>query len=196
MISPWINRRYEHKLRARLVNDDFTILCSNCIGGIIYHRLGKQFLSPTINMWMKQREFLVFLENLDEALDQEPVFIETEYDHPVAQLTTRGGTVNLYFNHAKTQEEAKQNWARRKTRINRDNLFIIMYDMNFLTEEDFRRLEKIPCRNKVVLSARKWDIPYVLTIKPRKEENYLDFDALGFRTFEKKFDFVSWLNAQ
>lgn len=27
--------------RKRLKNDNFTILCSNCIGGVIYHRLGK-----------------------------------------------------------------------------------------------------------------------------------------------------------
>ena len=186
--------RFEKNLRRKLKNDQFSILCSTCIGGIIYHRLGKQFLSPTINMWMNQREFLIFLANLDEALAQELVFIKTKYDHPVAQLTTKGGSVNLYFNHAKTEEEADRDWTRRKARINRDNLFVIMYDTDNITEADIRRLEKIKCRNKIVLSANKRDLPYVLTIKSKGASNYLEADRFGRRTFEKKFDFVKWLN--
>lgn len=191
-----IDSSFEKKLRRKLKNDQFSILCSNCIGGIIYHRLGKQFLSPTINMWMHQGEFLIFLENLDEALEQELVFIKTKYDHPVAQLTTKGGSVNLYFNHAKTEEEADRNWTRRKARINRDNLFVIMYDTDNITEDDIRRLEKIQCRNKIVLSANKRDIPYVLTIKSKGASNYLATDRFGRRDFEKKFDYVEWLNVQ
>jgi len=195
-ISKFIDGRYEKKLRKKLKNDQFSILCSSCIGGIIYHRLGKQFLSPTINMWIKQKEFLVFVENLDEALEQELVFIETEYDHPVAQIETKGGTVNLYFNHAKTEEEAEENWTRRKKRVNRDNVFIIMYDLGDITEEDILRLDRIKCKNKVVLSQNKRDIPYVVTIKPKNGTNYLDKDWVGRRTFERKFDYVSWLNVQ
>ena len=195
-IKNLVNKRYERKMRKRLKNDQFSIICSSCIGGVIYHRLGKQFLSPTINMWMKQKEFLIFVENLDEALEQELVFIETEYDHPVAQIATKGGKVNLYFNHAKTEEEAEENWIRRKGRVDRDNLFIIMYDLGDVTEEDILRLDKVKCKNKVVLSQNKWDIPYVVTIKPRNGTNYLDKNRFGLRTFERKFDYVSWLNVQ
>jgi uncharacterized protein (DUF1919 family) len=194
MVRDCVNKRYEKKLRKRLKNDQFSILCSTCIGGIMYHRLGKQFLSPTINMWMNQKEFLTFVEHLDEALDQELVFIQTKYDYPVAQLTTKGGTVNLYFNHAKTETDAKRDWTRRKERVNRDNLFIVMYDFDGITKADILRLDKIPCKNKIVLSPNKHDIPYVFTIRPKKMTNYLDKDRFGRRTFEKKFDFVDWLN--
>lgn len=50
--------KYEKSLQKRLKNDNFTILASNCAAGIIYNRLGKQFLSPTINMWFKQGDFI------------------------------------------------------------------------------------------------------------------------------------------
>lgn len=193
-VRKFFDYSFEKRIRRKLKNDRFSILCSTCIGGIIYHRLGKEFLSPTINMWMDQKEFLIFLENLDEALEQELVFIKTKYDHPVAQLTTKGGSVNLYFNHDKTEEEANRNWTKRKARIDRDNLFIIMYELDGITEEDIRRLEKIKCKNKIVLSAHKHDIPYVLTIKPKGATNYLVSDRFGRRPFEKKFDFVKWLN--
>lgn len=36
--------------RLRLENSDITILSNNCIGGIIYHKLGLRFKSPTINL--------------------------------------------------------------------------------------------------------------------------------------------------
>lgn len=195
-IRDLIEAGYEKRLRKRLKNDKFSILCASCIGGVIYHRLGKQFLSPTINMWMHQREFLSFVENLDEALAQELTFVKTKYDHPVGQITTKGGTVNLYFNHSKTEEEAERDWTRRKARVDRDNLYIILYDLDGITEEDILRLGKIRCKNKVVLSPREWDIPYVVTIKPKNGTNYLDKDRVGRRTFERKFDFVSWLNVQ
>lgn len=40
---------YYRDCRRRLTNSDFTIIAPNCYAGIMYHRLGLQFLSPTIN---------------------------------------------------------------------------------------------------------------------------------------------------
>ena len=189
------NRNYEKKIRSCLKNDNFSIICSNCIGGVIYHRLGKKFLSPTINMWFDQGEFLQFVENLPEYIEKELVFVESDYDYPVAKL----GNVHLYFNHAKNEEEARNNWEKRKNRINYDNLFIIMYDRG-ITEGDIRRLEKIQCRNKIVLSDKCYsNIDYVLTMCPTERVNgaqFLDKDWLGRRTFEKNWDFVRWLNCK
>ena len=36
-------------LRFKLHNKEFSLIAPNCIGGIIYHRLGVEFKSPTIN---------------------------------------------------------------------------------------------------------------------------------------------------
>ena len=41
-------------------------------------------------------------------------------------------------------------------------------------------------------------IDYLVKIKPTNRVNgkqYLDKDWLGFRTFEKQFDYVKWLNS-
>ncbi len=188
---------YELKLRKRLKNKDFSIICSNCIGGVIYHRLGKKFLSPTINLWLHQDDFLKFVLNLKEYILKDLVFIDSEYDYPVGMLDD----IKIYFNHSKTKEEAKKNWDRRKERINYENLFIIMYDRDGITKDDIRKLENVNCRNKIVLSDKKYqDIKYVLTIKPNYDkvngQQYLDRDILDKRTFEKHFDFVKWLNCE
>ena len=42
---------YYRDCRRRLTNSDFTIIAPNCYAGIMYHRLGLQFLSPTINCY-------------------------------------------------------------------------------------------------------------------------------------------------
>ena len=65
-----IDSRISMRFQKRLSNDQFTILSSNCIGGVIYHRLGKQFLSPTINMWFRQPDFVSFCLHLDYYLQQ------------------------------------------------------------------------------------------------------------------------------
>lgn len=195
-LQKYTNKRYENKIRQRLKNNNFSIICSNCIGGVIYHRLGKQFLSPTINMWFRQKDFLKFVENLPEYLKEDLTFVETEYIYPVAKLKD----LTLYFNHAKTEEEARNNWEKRKQRINYDNLFIIMYDKGDITESDIKKLANIKCKNKVVFSDKEYtDIEYVVTIKPTNRINgdaYLDEDWLGRRTFEKYWDFVKWLNCE
>lgn len=94
IIDENISRQYIRKLE----NDGFTILCPNCVGGNIYHRLRKQFLSPTINMYMKQPDFISFLLYLDDYLKCELSFIETDLNHPVATLGgVQSSTYNLIF---------------------------------------------------------------------------------------------------
>lgn len=58
-----INRKFTKSQRKRLKNDNFTIISSNCIGGLIYHRLGKEFNSPTINLRFYQNEFIKFVQD-------------------------------------------------------------------------------------------------------------------------------------
>lgn len=186
---------YENYMRKRLKNTDFTILCSNCIGGIIYNRLGLQFRTPTVNLWMYQRDFIRFAANIRIYQHLPLQFIETDYGYPVATL----GEITIFFNHSNSCEEASADWYRRIKRINHDNLFLIMYECEDITEEDIRSLENIPCKGKLVLSNKKHpDIAYVKTMKPGKHlygNQCIDRDWFGFRTFEKHFDYVKWLNS-
>lgn len=188
---------YENKLRKKLKNDNFSIICSNCIGGIIYNRLGKKFLSPTINLWIRQNDFLKFVLDLKGYISKDLVFIESEYDYPVALL----GDIKIHFNHYKTEEDARLNWDKRKNRINYDNLFIIMNNRDNITENDILKLNNVKCKNKIVLANKDYkNIDYVIKIKPNLDKTngqvFLDKDILGKRTFEKYFDFVKFLNCE
>lgn len=64
------------KRKQKLKNENFTILASECAGGVIYHKLGLKFLSPTINLWFKPSDFLKFLNNLEYYLNSAPLIEE------------------------------------------------------------------------------------------------------------------------
>lgn len=189
---------YEKKMRSRLENRDFTFLASNCTAGIIYHRLGMKFLSPTINMFIWQDDFLKFVLDLPHYLGQELRFIETEEDYPVAMLDD----IKLYFNHYKTEEDAREKWEERKQRINMDNLFILMCDRDGITEEDMHKLEQVKCRNRVVLTAKDHpDVECAFQLPEYAQEDYVGYylgkNAITDKTVvEKHFDFVKWLNGE
>lgn len=198
----WIDACVSNYFRRGLKNDNFTILCSNCIGGIIYHRLGKRFLTPTINMWMLQPDFAEFCLHLDYYLVQELIFIASDYNYPVAQIVGNGKdipAITLFFNHAENPEEACEKWTERKQRIVRDNMFLMLYNLDGITVEKIKQLENVPCRNRVVFTPTPIpEIDWSVYIKPVMSHldpyNYLEKDVFGVRYFEKKFDFVSFLN--
>ncbi len=198
LIDECISKSY----RRRLKNDEFTILCSNCIGGVIYHRLGKRFLSPTINLYFSQPDFAYFCIYLDHYLKEELTFIESEFDHPVGILKGNGNgapTITIYFNHDKTEDAARENWNKRKKRIRTDNLYIILYKLDGITIEQLYQLEQIPCKNMVVFTSTPLpEIAWSCYIKPNLRHkypyNYLQKDLFGVRYFERKFDVVSFLN--
>ena len=72
IIKKKIRRLFRYNLnkknQKRLKNDNFSILASNCIGGVLYHELGMPFLSPFINMYVEPHDFIKFLKSPKEYL--------------------------------------------------------------------------------------------------------------------------------
>ena len=187
----------------RLKNDNFSIICSNCIGGTIYHRLRKQFLSPTINLFIPEKQFFSFCLHLKYYLSQEPRLVEAEaVPYPVGVLSGNGHDipdVTVHFNHDNDPAAAFRKWNERKARINWDNLYLICYNLDGVTQEELLQLGQVPCRNRVVLTKDPLpEIPFAVYIRPNMRSKYpyayLGKNVFGVRYFEKKFDFVSFLN--
>lgn len=190
---------YFKKLRKNLKNSNFSIFSPNCYAGIMYHRLGLPFTSPTINMFFPiKKQYLKFISNIRYYIKNDLVFIEDEsYDCPVAMLDD----VKIVFNHYRSNEEAAECWNRRKERINYDNIFLIFDDINDVEYSDILEFQKIDCKGKVVFTANEYpEIPSAVQIKKYKESKTLKPYLLdksvwtGKNIADKYFNFVEWLN--
>ena len=119
-----LHERINAKNRKMLMNTEPTLICSNCAGGFIYHWLGLQFQSPFINLFLTPEDFIKALENFDEFIDTPIKECKTSgKEYPVG-IGALG--IKIYFMHYKTFKEAIEKWNDRKTRINKDNMGVML----------------------------------------------------------------------
>ena len=191
---------YFRKLRSTLKNHDFSLFSPNCYAGIIYHRLGLEFTSPTINLLFPiKKQYLRFVSNLEYYLQKELVFIDDpQYPHPVAMLED----VKLVFNHYDSVEQAAEAWNRRRKKVNYSNIFIIFDDIADAQYQDLVEFNQIKCAGKVILTAKKYDdIPNTIQISKYKHSGNMKAYLLdksiwtGKNAADKDFDFIRWLNS-
>ncbi len=131
-----------------LLNSNLTIFSINCWGGLTYNRLGMEFLSPFINMYVNETDYLKLLRHPKSYLTHEPTLVEYRYEptlqneYPICRIDD----VELHFNHYTTVEHAIDKWNSRKVKVNWDNLFVMMYTTD---PEVASRFIDLPYENKV-----------------------------------------------
>ncbi len=142
-----IQRHINNKNRKRLTNTDFSLITSNCTGGIVSHWLGLKFRSPFINLFLTNEEFVSAMEVFDD-------FIST----PLTECTDSGkdypvgvgyNGIKVYFMHYKSFSEANEKWQERKLRINKNNMCVWFSNFNG-DYELLKRFDNLPIKNKIV----------------------------------------------
>ena len=136
------------RMRSGVKPSDVTIISQNCIGGVIYHDLGMQFFSPTINLFFKEPDFVRFVLNLEHYMACE-LEMRWEEEYPVGRLED----IEIHFMHYETCKEAKEKWERRKQRINWGNILVLATDQEGFDEVLFRQWKQIPYA-KVLFTAQ------------------------------------------
>ena len=122
-----------------LLHSRVSIIANNCWGGTAYHTLGMPFMSPFINMYENDDDYIKLISNLEYYLSLKLQFDRTGYnpvlgtDYPICKLND----VELHFNHYIDMQEVEEKWYIRLQRINWNNLFIMMYTERNKTLEDF-----------------------------------------------------------
>lgn len=189
----------------RLKNHGFSIIANNCCGGMIYHDLGEQFHSPTINLFMLPLDFFIFLENFDEARCTPVNEIEHDRlgekpDYPLGEIRLRNGeNIQIHFRHYTTFDSAKEKWENRCKRINKDNLFILMELGSFTSEKYVKRFDSLPFENKAVITSKPFN--------NIKSVIHIDIYGQGYKLgmivdrlpgtiirYLDLFDYIHWLN--
>lgn len=142
---------------VKLIDSKVSIISNNCWGGITYHSLQIRFLSPFINMYLEQEDYIRLLNDIKNYMKEELHFDRMEYepnlkrDFPVARI----GDVYLYFNHYKSYEEAEQKWEERKKRINFDNLFVEFFSTDRKIAKQF---DELSFEKKIVFTPCDFNI--------------------------------------
>jgi len=181
---------------------DFTLLTSDCMGGLIYHTMGRQFLSPTINMSINDSDFLKLLTDMDYYFEHDIEFIDSPH-YPIGCIGNGDKKIKIKFEHFKTNDEAREKWYARKKRMT-DNVFVVVADQDLTDEQikQFRDLENhLPIKRKVMFTwnperADGKEIIYVQSYGRKKIKNWSKIRKDGFRDYEIFFDYVAWMNME
>lgn len=160
-IPGFMLEKYRELQRSRL-----SIISKNCFGGLISHTLGLPFLSPFINMSVRdESECIVLFRNLRSYMEKKPVFNGTNYEHilkfdyPIYRLVD----VDIHMNHYRDFDEALAKWNERKQKINWDNLFVVMFTDNKSILEQF---DEFPYGKKVCFVSFKSDLDSAWYLNP------------------------------
>lgn len=196
-LSLYINQLKCRVKRRLLKNKDFTLICSNCTGGVMLKDLGVRFNSPFINLWISGTDYVKMLRDLQGYMDEPLTFDDnSNASYPIGILKD----IKIHFLHYNSKEEAIQKWETRKRRMNYDNLFIIFTDRNFVTYDNLVDFDKLGFDNKVVFTHKSYpEIKSSFYIKGFEESSgvgdlfSLMPDKLGMKYYDQ-YNYVKWFN--
>ena len=146
-----LNNRVIHRVRKELRTSDFTIISQNCIGGVFYHDMEMQFLSPTINMFFAASDFLKFVLALPDYINKE-LIVYWGIDYPIGEL----GDIKIHFMHYSTCREAIEAWERRKKRINYESILVMATDRDGFSDTEFKIWQGLPYKKVLFTVNRKY----------------------------------------
>lgn len=126
-------------------------ISQNCIGGRFYELQNRAYTSPTVGLWFEPSDFIKFCENIAESLtlrlECDP-FESKVMGYPVGRLNG----IKILFQHYPTFDAAKIAWEKRASRVDVNNIFILMTDRDGFKECDREAFNRLPTNRKILFS--------------------------------------------
>lgn len=166
------------RAKKQLIAERFSIISQNCIGGVLYHDMGLKFLSPTVNLFFKEPDFVRFVQNLEYYMGLK-LEMRWEEEYPVGSL----GDVSIYFMHYRTCREAKESWEKRKERIIWDKILVLATDMAGFDDKTWIEWNKIKYP-KILFTVKEINLPGVVSYPKYREIGHVP-DLIPDREFYK-----------
>lgn len=198
-INEFMRQKVNRNNRKKLCNRNLSLLSSNCNGALILHDLGMRFNSPFVNLWMEPKDFIKYLEKIDAYRNCSLSFIKGEQEYPVGVL----GDITIYFQHYRSEDEAKTKWEERTKRINKENIFVMMTDRDGCTYDDLQNFDSLcQYKNKIVFTHKEYPefesayyIPGFETLDA-VGECWKYKNKLSGRKIYDVFPYVDWFNGK
>lgn len=146
------NYFYGIYLRHKLKSTKFSIICNNCYAGHLYEVLNRPYNTPTVGLYFFAEDYIKFISNLTEYLKEDLNFIEksrfkeshVEHEKLKYPIGLLSNNLEIHFLHYKTPEEALAKWNRRKSRLDKNNLMIMMNDQNAFSGHLMSDFDSVP----------------------------------------------------
>lgn len=143
-------------------------------------------------------DYLKFVENIDYYLKQDVIPYTDQYmQYPIACI----GDLKCYLVHYKTVDQFRIAWERRKTRIKKDNIFLILTDRDGFQEDMLKRYAMLPYK-KILFCHRIYKgYDFEVLIPDFAKNSFVgvmsDFATIyGEKYYDRYFDIVGWLNGK
>lgn len=152
----------------KLRHSKLSIISQNCWAGLTCHNFGLPFLTPTINMYTLEKDYLKFLSQLKYYMDIELRFYKNAYDgnvkseYPIMLL----GDIYWHMNHYGKVgvEGARQKWEERRLKINWYNLLIMGYTES---PEILAEFDELPYAKKICFVPFETDLESGFYLEPK-----------------------------
>ena len=193
-------------LKKKLKKEDWTLICNNCLGGMVTHDFGNQFRSPTVNLFFPGLSFFDFVEHMDYYFDttMEDGGMNAEPQYPIGILKgdENRPDISIHFMHYNTFDDAYKKWEDRKRRMNRENIFVVWtFAFADYTDEEYKRFDLLPVSKKIGFVNREElcenysSLYYIKGFeKERSLGNILSYSNLLGKRYYDQFDFAKWFN--
>ena len=197
-------KRWLKRIRKKNQNKDFTLITNNCIAGIIYHNLGLQFKSPTINLSIQGEDYLNFVKNIQYYSQCELKEVENSgKKYPVGVLCPnddKHAKIHIHFQHYENFEKAKKKWCERFTRVNYHKLYFIwefydeLYDISLLQQFDKLNVKKMAILHRDIDNIKNSKVVDCYKEKEKFGKIFEPVGITGKRNLDE-FDYVEFLNS-
>ena len=200
---------YNKKYRKHNYQSDVTFISQNCVGGVIYHMLGLQFSSPTVNMFIEDEHFVKLVENPHhyfsiDAKTYNDCYVDKAGDDELVYPIIQVDDILLCCQHYANCQDAVEAWNKRRLRVNYDKIFVISCSWNLHEREDLVKRVSEVSYPKVIFTTEEFDYPQCIKLQGSTwkkdlrgavKPNLTSFKGLsGKRYFTDEFDFVKWIN--
>jgi uncharacterized protein (DUF1919 family) len=187
-----------------LQNTTFSIFANNCAAGFIYQDAGLEYRTPTIGLFFHSPCYIKLLKNFNSVNDTLKFVKKSKYEstnnlrgnsnnfYPIAII---GDDIEIHFLHYKSNEDAKDKWARRLSKMNYENLLFLFSAREFVTDEIIREFCGLPFSNKICLSANEYkDLKEVIYFSEYKNLVEIPGADIARVNILQKINFASILN--
>lgn len=199
-VSEACRKKRNAKRKARLQGKEPTLLCNDCLAGVILSDYNLPCNTPIINCGIKPTDFVKYLENIEHYRSCELIEKNSNKPFPVGELVSPLGNIEIEFTHYSSFKEAKMLWKRRTKRMDLTNIYAIL-DINMynpVTENDIARFAALPFPTITITTEelfRHCDGCFFIDLGKKKDEPGVllkNKDIFGHRFYDA-FDFIGWM---